>query len=339
MRRTSGELHPAKAIAQRMQALEADLQRARNHLHRERGRGTSDRWGLQQPAQATPEEGWFLTYLDVMTLLLVALIVMLAFSGTIGSGAAHQTPPGMVLVPAIIPSPDGDQPYPAITTPIFMPRPASTSVFVPPPVVLPAPHESAWDVGLIDSAEAEMMPALATAPPTESEHLTESARESEPVDLVSEGQSLASTLPLDELGSDVEIIVNQRSVSFRINSEILFSIGQADLSPSGLSVLQRTAHVLSKAGYDITVEGHTDAIPVRGTARYPSNWELSSARAGSVVRYLEANGIDKTHLKAVGYADTRPIADNSNGDGRARNRRVELMIEKSAPSAQDDAQP
>lgn len=329
MRRTSGGLHPAKEIAQRMHALETDLQRARNHLRRERmSRDTSDRWGLQQPAQAISEEGWFLTYLDVMTLLLVALIVMLAFSGTIGSGAERRLPPGMMLVPAVIPPPDNDYPYPAITTSMFTPTVASSSVLIPLPVVFPDSLESAWDINLTGFDVPQGVP----------ERLAESAQKSEPVDPVSEGESLASALPLDELGSDVEIIVNQRSVSFRINSEILFSIGQADLSPSGLSVLQRTAHVLSKAGYDITVEGHTDAIPVRGTARYPSNWELSSARAGSVVRYLEANGIDKAHLKAVGYADTRPIADNGDAKGRARNRRVELVMEKPAPSAQD-AQP
>lgn len=327
MRRTSGELHPTKAIAQRMHALETDLQRARDHLRRERmSRDTSDRWGLQQPAPVTSEEGWFLTYLDVMTLLLVALIVMLAFSGTIGSGMDHRMPPGMVLVPAIIPSPDYDHPYPAITTPIFTPPATAAPVLVPLPVVFSGAFESAWDMSLISFDAPEASP----------ESRVEPAHSVEPADsAASEGGLLASALPLDELGSDVEIIVNERSVSFRINSEILFSIGQADLSPSGLSVLQRTAHVLSKAGYDITVEGHTDAVPVRGTARYPSNWELSSARAGSVVRYLEANGIGKAHLRAVGYADTRPIADNDDAKGRARNRRVELVMEKPASSIQD----
>src|SRR5690606_14456441 len=121
---------------------------------------------------------------------------------------------------------------------------------------------------------------------------------------------------LGDLGHDVEVIVSKRSISFRINSEILFETGQADLSRPGLSVLQRMAKVLADAGYDITVEGHTDAVPVRRNARYPSNWELSSARAGSVVRYLQANGIGKEHLKAVGYGDARPIADNGTADGR-----------------------
>lgn len=147
-----------------------------------------------------------------------------------------------------------------------------------------------------------------------------------------EGQALAAALALDQLGSEVEVVVNQRTVSLRINSEILFGTGQAELSPHGLDVLERMAVVLSKRGYDIMVEGHTDSIPVRGTGRYPSNWELSTDRAGSVVRALLASGINKSHLRAVGFADTRPIATNDNAEGRARNRRVELVIEKGASS-------
>src|SRR5690606_18601832 len=144
----------------------------------------------------------------------------------------------------------------------------------------------------------------------------------------SEGESLAAGLSLGELGSDVEVVVNERSVSFRVNSEILFDTSQADLSRSGLSVLRRIVGVLSDTSHEVTVEGHTDSVPVRRNVRYPSNWELSSARAGGVVRYLQANGIDRTRLKAVGYADTRPIADNHTPDGRASNRRVELVVEK-----------
>ena len=70
------------------------------------------------------------------------------------------------------------------------------------------------------------------------------------------------------------------------------------------------------------------AVRVRSSSQYPSNWELSSARAGSVVRYLQANGIPKSRLKAVGFADSRPIADNGTPEGRARNRRVELVVSK-----------
>src|SRR5690606_17808606 len=147
------------------------------------------------------------------------------------------------------------------------------------------------------------MPALpASAPETDPEARMSTPAAEEP----SEGAALAATLPLGDLGHDVEVIVSKRSISFRINSEILFETGQADLSRPGLSVLQRMAKVLADAGYDITVEGHTDAVPVRRNARYPSNWERSRARAGSVVGYLQANGLGQEQLQAGGDRDGRP---------------------------------
>lgn len=127
------------------------------------------------------------------------------------------------------------------------------------------------------------------------------------------------------LGDDIDVILEDESVSFRINSEILFASAQADLSLAGLAVLKKLLPVFKDNEIMITVEGHTDSVPIR-SARFPSNWELSGARAGSVVRYLEANGIHSERLRAVGYADTRPLGSNDTVQGRASNRRVELTI-------------
>ncbi len=142
-------------------------------------------------------------------------------------------------------------------------------------------------------------------------------------------------LQLDGLGDDIDIVVNDKSISFRINSEILFSSGGADLGLEGLGVLRKLVTVLNSTPHQIVIEGHTDSVPIR-SYRYPSNWELSGARAGSVVRYLEANGVSSRRLSAVGYADTRPLGDNGTADGRANNRRVELIL-LTAP--QEQAQP
>lgn len=142
-------------------------------------------------------------------------------------------------------------------------------------------------------------------------------------------------LQLEGLGDDIDIVVNDKSISFRINSEILFSSGGADLGLEGLGVLRKLVTVLNSTPHQIVIEGHTDSVPIR-SYRYPSNWELSGARAGSVVRYLEANGVSSQRLSAVGYADTRPLGDNGTADGRANNRRVELIL-LTAP--QDQAQP
>ena len=134
-------------------------------------------------------------------------------------------------------------------------------------------------------------------------------------------------LPLDRLDKNIEVIVNQGSVSFRISSEILFPSGQSDLNLGGLAVLHKLIPVLDSVPHKLIVAGHTDTQDIR-SARFPSNWELSSARAGSVVRYLQANGIQPGRLAAIGYADTRPLADNTTAEGRARNRRVELILER-----------
>ena len=133
-------------------------------------------------------------------------------------------------------------------------------------------------------------------------------------------------LDLDGLGDSIDVVMNDQSVSFRINSELLFNSGGADLGLEGLAVLRQLATVLQKSAHPIVIEGHTDSVPIR-SYRYPSNWELSGARAGSVVRYMEANGINSQRLSAVGYSDTRPLGDNETAQGRASNRRVEIIVQ------------
>lgn len=134
-----------------------------------------------------------------------------------------------------------------------------------------------------------------------------------------------SDLGYDQLGDDIDVIISAGMVSFRIKSEILFSSGQADLGLAGVTVLQKLIDLLKKNDFQIAVEGHTDSVPICG--RYPSNWELSGSRAGSVVRYFEANGIQSARLRAVGFADTQPLEENATAEGRAQNRRVELKME------------
>lgn len=137
-------------------------------------------------------------------------------------------------------------------------------------------------------------------------------------------------LDMSGLSENIEVIRNQGRVSFRISSEIIFAPAQTDLSLAGLGVLRQLVPVLLASGHRISVAGHTDAVPIRNV-RYPSNWELSGARAGSVVRYLEANGVPSARLTAVGHADTRPLAENTSSEGRSINRRVELTLEKPQP--------
>lgn len=134
---------------------------------------------------------------------------------------------------------------------------------------------------------------------------------------------------LDALGDDIDVLVEAGSISFRISDEILFPSGEADLTDRGLEVLGRLIPVLQASDHRITVEGHTDDVPI-ATERFPSNWELATGRATRVVRFLQGQGIAATRLQATGLADTRPIADNATEEGRAQNRRVELVLQTDA---------
>lgn len=126
-----------------------------------------------------------------------------------------------------------------------------------------------------------------------------------------------------ELGA--EVLLEERGVRIRVRNGPLFQSGSARLEPAAGAPLARIAGLLRETGARATVEGHSDNLPIR-SATFPSNWELSAARAGAVVRFLTAHGLAPVRLEAVGHADTRPVADNSTEEGRQRNRRVEILV-------------
>jgi len=228
------------------------------------------RWHIE-PQREEEQEAWLITYLDMLTLLLVMLVIMLALAG---KGEGQQSEPAMVEATQ---QAAGDQ--------LVALQPSASPI--PSIVPLPAP---AADTQQDDTSEAK--PDLA-------------------------------------LGDDIEVIVNDGSISFRISSEILFGSGRAELEDAGLDVIDRLVPTLAAGGHRIIVEGHTDNLPIQ-TERFPSNWELSASRASSVVRYLQLAGIESKRLSATGYADTRPLADNGDEQGRASNRRVELIMQTEA---------
>ena len=226
-------------------------------------RGRFGRWHLKAAGEGE-EESWLLTYLDVMTLLLVMMVVMLAFA-----------------------------------------KPASE------------------DAGQGDGSGGPAAPR-AQAPLNLRPQLNQlvAPRDKDPL----------AGLPLDQLGEGVEVLVNDGVVSFRISSEMLFPSGQADLIGPGAQMLATLVPVLNAMpNQRIVVEGHTDDVPIQN-ARYPSNWELSSGRAGSVVRQLIALGVAPERIRATGFADTRPLQLNDSEANRAANRRVELVLETVTPA-------
>jgi chemotaxis protein MotB len=142
-------------------------------------------------------------------------------------------------------------------------------------------------------------------------------------------QNLAKTLneTLASFVNNGQMNVSQtgRGVELEINASALFNLGEADIQPEAKKTLSDAAKVLADNEYAIEVEGHTDNVPI-STARFPSNWELSSARASSVVRLFIDRGITAKRLRAVGAADNRPVLSNDTAEGRARNRRVTITV-------------
>ena len=118
---------------------------------------------------------------------------------------------------------------------------------------------------------------------------------------------------------------SNRGVTLDINASMLFKPGEAAVQPEAVQTLADVAKILSEEDMAIEVEGHTDNLPI-SNAQFPSNWELSSARASSVVRLFIEQGIVATRLKATGLADNVPIEENSSIEGRARNRRVAVTV-------------
>ena len=135
--------------------------------------------------------------------------------------------------------------------------------------------------------------------------------------------------PLIEQGK-VRVIETSRGVTIEINDSILFSPGQALLQPALTKAMRAIADVLVPTDFPITIEGHTDNVPIK-TPQFPSNWELSAVRATTVLRLFADSGVAAERLTAIGYADTRPVEPNLLADGRARNRRVTILIDSNVP--------
>jgi chemotaxis protein MotB len=119
-------------------------------------------------------------------------------------------------------------------------------------------------------------------------------------------------------------------LTVNVVDKILFDSGKAEIKPEGLEVLSRVVDILATASDKvIRVEGHTDNAPIGGNLakKYPTNWELSAARALNVVRYLEKQGIDPHILSAVAFGEHRPAAPNDTPEGRTKNRRIAIVLQ------------
>ncbi|SFR53320.1 chemotaxis protein MotB [Pseudidiomarina maritima] len=136
------------------------------------------------------------------------------------------------------------------------------------------------------------------------------------------------------LGDSVNVSLSPGKLNIRLNDKILFDSGEAEFNQQAARVMQPLLSTLADSNLQISVEGHTDNIPI-STARFPSNWELSAARAISVVRFLQNNGIAAQRLRAIGYADSQPLQPNDTAEGRSENRRVNLILTEAPTSPEE----
>ncbi len=238
------------------------------------------------------EHAWILTYLDVLTLVIVVFVIMLTFAEPRDESirAADDDPVELVY--------------------------RDLSNLVDPRLFRVAPEAPEVPPGPVED------PPLAADPPT-------------PVPLPEDEEDAPADPEAvrdmrDRAPEGVDVIEQPGSIELRIQDDILFATAQADLADDGQALLEELLPLLEEHDGQVTIEGHTDNVPI-ATPRFPSNWELSAARASGVVRYLTDNGVDPDSLRAVGHADTRPVADNDTAEGRAENRRVSIVLETPAP--------
>ena len=139
---------------------------------------------------------------------------------------------------------------------------------------------------------------------------------------------------LDKMKNEIsqgQVTISELKGKLTVNmvDAVLFDSGKAEVKGSGMAVLKKVVEILQTVkDKAIRIEGHTDNVPIHGqlTARYPTNWELSAARAINVTRYLQEQGIDPQVMAAVAYGEYRPVAANDTEEGKARNRRIEIIL-------------
>jgi chemotaxis protein MotB len=152
-------------------------------------------------------------------------------------------------------------------------------------------------------------------------------------------EALVADLEQEVAAGQIHVEQLREGLRLNLSDEILFPSGSSQLSPQGREVLRKVAARLHGISHRIEVQGHTDNVQIRGNlaARYPTNWELASARATQVVRLLEAEKIDPQRMIAISFGEHRPISPNDTDEERARNRRIEIRLipveRESAPAS------
>ena len=252
-------------------------------------------------------ERWLLTYADMITLLMVLFIVLFAISvvdkkkfAALADGLSHNF---------------------GATNKVL---PAGTGV-------LDGGKTSNNDEGQLDNNPAQPLSPIDQVEVTQMQAQQQIQKENlikqEQQTLLGAKQQIEAALKAKGLQNSASFKLTSRGLVVSIvTDQVLFDTGQANLKPVGQEVLDAVAPALVKLPNDISIEGHTDNVPITG-GLFASNWELSAVRATTVLRYLMAHdGMPADRMSATGYADTKPVVPNDSPAHQAQNRRVELVV-------------
>jgi chemotaxis protein MotB len=255
-------------------------------------------------------EAWVIPYADLLTLLLALFVVLYAMSSV-------NTTKYRALAQAISSAFNGSR---AVIQPVT----PSTQSSTPVPSTKPAPIPRSPLAQILLPVLTQHITTPNTTPGTPSDQsknkLSEEQQNLERI----RNEVERALQPL----IDKNLVVVRRTpnwLEIEIRTDILFPSGVATLSPSANQVLTSLGDILAPFANPLRVEGYTDDVPI-DTAVYPSNWELSAARAASVARLFAEHGVDPERLGIVGWGQYRPAADNTNEDGRNKNRRVLVVV-------------
>ena len=269
------------------------------------------------------QPGWIVTYADLVTLLLVFFVMLFSIS-TLDTqryralAAALQKSFGNPTAIIEMPNPDIDKKHEDFT-------------HEPPDVEIP--------VELIEKLKevlrSEMSDDL-------KEELRDEVLEEFKKELQDENQLMQDVEALvqkQRMGDYIVVYKEQNRITIVVEGQVFFASGEASLQPDALPILDDIAAIIIKyPNYRVNIKGHTDDRPIN-TVQFPSNWELSAVRATTVLRYLITQNVDPHRLTATGYGELLPIAPNDTPENRARNRRVEFVLEKERKTAQAEKQP
>ncbi len=275
---------------------------------------------LAQPSTRN-SQNWLLTYLDVFVLIIMLVITIITLSEinteqqTASNKAQASKPKTTPACPPIVAT--CPPPVAAENIPMQQITPTENKAEI-------SPDNST------DKADSKESNSIAPTNTPEIKGATETnailqAATNNSADASKLQQQLTKTIDEFGLNNDVNIKITQGYAQLEIQDNVLFKSSEAGLTASGGALLKRLTPLLKQSVGLILIEGHTDNIPIK-TPQFPSNWELGSSRATSVLHFLVLQQLDSSRLRAITYADTMPIADNSTPEGREKNRRVNILI-------------